>query len=111
MLAVGKRHAVSWLHIEKLNAFSEAYKLEHNEMARRIAKLEAKVKQQSAKIRGMETSTAQNHDGETTSSRAGTQSNMIHRRVTDDMTLNETGELISELQRKLKICKVSILRP
>eukprot|EP00946_MAST-07B_sp_MAST-7B-sp1_P000934 g934.t1 len=51
MLAVGKRHAVSWLHIEKLNAFSEAYKLEHNEMARRIAKLEAKVKQQSAKIR------------------------------------------------------------
>ena len=108
MFAVGKRHAVSWLHIEKLNSFSEAYKLEHTEMARRLKELEAKVKQQSAKIRGMETSTAQPEDGETTLLRGGGTSMEIHRRVTDNVTLNETGELLTELQRELQICKVRI---
>jgi hypothetical protein len=107
MFAVGKRHAVSWLHIEKLNSFSEAYKLEHNEMMKHLKELEAKVKQQNTKIRGMETSTAQPEDGETALTRGGAASTEIHRRVTDDVTLNETGELLTELQRELQVCKVS----
>lgn len=106
MFAVGKRHAVSWLHVEKLNSFSEAYKLEHNDMKRRLKELGEKVKQQSAKIRGMEISTVQPEDGAATAAQ-GLATTAISRRVTDDVTLNETGDMITELQQELDKCKVS----
>ena len=108
MFAVGKRHAVSWLHVEKLNSFSEAYKLEHNDMKKRLKELEEKVKQQKATIRGMETSIVQPEEGEITVTKGYTPA-VISRRVTDDVTLNETGDMLAGLQRELEKCKVSSL--
>ena len=105
MISVGTNHSSSWIHLENLNQFSKSYQVEHERLQKRVQQLEMeaiKLRKNAALGAGA----SEKGRGKTLSN--VTADTVVHapRRVTDDPTLNATGQLVSELHAKLLIKQV-----
>jgi len=103
MIAAGTNHATSWMHLENLNQFSRAYRAEHENLKKRVQQLEEEashLRRYATKIKGGEGDSSSTSNDDSAMQTANSIINQT-RRVTDDVTLNATGQLLNDFHSEL----------
>ena len=97
MLSAGDKHAISWANVEEMNQFSEDFWERYEYLKNRLQNLQFQIKSRDAQIEHLKTS----NSGVNTVQGVTQADDLVDRRVTDDETLNMTGEMLTSLQQEL----------
>jgi len=97
MLSAGDKHAISWTNVETMNQLSEDFWTRYEFLKKRVKNLSFQIKSRDAQIDHLKSS----NNGVNTVQAATAADDLVGRRVTDDETLNQTGEMLTTLRESL----------